>query len=143
MRARVPIYALGVVMGLYGVYLLLSREGSNAGLVSAGTWLVVGVVLHDFVLAPLTLGVLFLGRHLVPKHALRAATVALVVLGTATIFAIPVLTGYGRRADNPTLDNRHYWIGWLVLVVILLVAVLVTTLVRRYSKRASPHATHS
>jgi hypothetical protein len=130
-RTRALLVGVGVVTGLYGAWLLLSREGSTTGLVDVAKWLVVGVVLHDFVLVPLTLGVFFVGRRLLPQSAIRPVTFGLVVLGTATILAIPVLTGFGRRADNPTLDDRHYWIGWFVLAGLVLAGVLAHILAAR------------
>ena len=42
----------------------------------------------------------------------RAPAVAgLVVLGSVTLLAIPVLGRFGARADNPTLLDRHYGVG--------------------------------
>jgi hypothetical protein len=131
------IGAVGVLVGLYGAYLLLSRQDHDQ-LVSAALWLGFGVVLHDFVLAPVVLAVVFVGARVVPVDFRAAAVAGLVVLGTATIFAIPVLGGWGERPDNPTLLNRHYWLGWLLLAVVVVVAVVVVGLrSRRRRSRAA------
>jgi hypothetical protein len=123
-RGRLAIGAVGLLVGLYGAYLLLSRQDHDQ-LVSAAIWLGAGVVLHDFVLAPLVLVAVLMGGRLVPVGFRAAVVAGLVVLGTATIVAIPVLGGFGERPDNPSLLNRHYWIGWLVLAAVVLVAVVV------------------
>jgi hypothetical protein len=40
-----------------------------------------------------------------------------------TLLAIPELGRFGARADNPTLLDRHYWLGWSVLVTLVVVGV--------------------
>ncbi len=42
-----------------------------------------------------------------------------VVLGSATLLAIPVLGRFGERPDNPTLLDRNYTAGWLVLAALV------------------------
>jgi hypothetical protein len=123
-KGRLAIGAVGLLVGLYGAYLLLSRQDQDQ-LVSAALWLGAGVVLHDFVLAPLVLGVVYLGARVVPAGYRAPAVAGLVVLVTVTLFAIPVLGGFGERPDNDTLLNRSYGVGWLVLAALVLLAVAV------------------
>ena len=124
---RVSLGAVGVVAGLYGAWLLLSR---GHDLLDLGLWLVAGVVLHDGLLAVtvLMLGVLVL--RALPQAARAPAVVGFVVLGSATLFAVPVLGRFGARADNPTLLDRSYWAGWLVLAGLTLAAVVAAAFVR-------------
>lgn len=123
------LVALGSVIGVYGAWLLLSRQDLDQ-LTNAGVWLVSGVVLHDLVLAPLVLLVLVVATR-VPGEAVRAPfVVGLVVLGSVTLVAVPMLGRFGERSDNPTLLDRHYGVGWLVLAGLVIVAVGVATLVR-------------
>lgn len=140
MRGRLLIGGVGVVVGLFGAYLLLSRQDQDQ-LVSAAIWLASGVLLHDFVLAPLVLVVVAIGARAVPSGFRAAAVAGLVVLGTATVLAIPVLSGMGERPDNPSLLNRDYWTGWLVLAVVVLIAVVVGGLVLR-ARTAKRHGSH-
>lgn len=129
MRTRVVLIALGLLGGLYGVFLLLSRQ-ALADWVEVAAWFAAGVVLHDFVLAPL---VLLLGAALVrvvPMVARPAVVVGLVVLGTVTLLAIPVLGGFGVEADNPTLFDRSYVGGWAVLAGLVAAAVVAATVAR-------------
>ena len=129
MRGRLAIGGVGVVVGLFGAYLLLSRQDHDQ-LLSAAIWLASGVVLHDFVLAPIVLVLVAVGARVVPTGFRAAAAAGLVVLGTATVIAIPVLSGMGERPDNDSLLNRDYWTGWLVLAVVVVVAVVAGGLVR-------------
>lgn len=132
-RARVGLGALGVVAGGYGGWLLLSRGHDFLNLAE---WLVVGVVLHD---AVLSLAVLALGAvvlRLLPQAAKAPAVVGFVVLGSATLFAVPVLGRFGARADNPSLLDRNYWEGWLTLAALVVVAVALATFVRSRRRRS-------
>jgi hypothetical protein len=68
---------------------------------------------------------------MVPRERLAPFAVALVVLAPVTLLGIPVLGRFGARADNPTLLDRHYWLGWSVLVAVVIAAILVV----RYAER--------
>ncbi|HVS54497.1 MAG TPA: hypothetical protein VHD62_19230, partial [Opitutaceae bacterium] len=46
------------------------------------------------------------------------------VLATVTLTAVPVLGGWGRRPDNPTLLDRHYVVGWLAFAGLVLTGTL-------------------
>jgi hypothetical protein len=136
MRLRALVLGLGVIIGAYGAYLLLSRQNADQ-LVNAGVWLASGVVLHDFVLAPLVLGLVVVGTRITPAAARMPAAAALVVLGSVTLLAVPVLGRFGARTDNPTLLDRDYRAGWLAFVGVVLLVTVVATLVRsrRQSRR--------
>jgi hypothetical protein len=134
-KARLLLGGLGVVVGAYGAWLLLSTQDRDQ-LVSAGTWLVAGVVLHDGVLAPLVLLVLALGGRLLPAAYRAPAVVGLVVLGSATLLAVPVLLSYGAQVHNPSLLDRHYVLGWLVLGGLVVAGVVAGGLVR--ARRTTP-----
>lgn len=117
----------GIAVGLYGAWLLLTREDD---LLAVATWLVVGVLLHDGVLALLTIVLGGLAVRLAPAPARAPLVVGLVVLGSVTLLAVPVLGRFGARPDNPTLLDRDYTAGWLVLAALVAVAVVVASLVR-------------
>lgn len=81
-------------------------------------------------LAPVVLGLVVVGARIAPVAARVPAATALVVLGAATILAIPVLGRFGARPDNPTLLDRDYTAGWFALAGVVLLATVVATLVR-------------
>ncbi len=140
---RVAIAVVGVAVALYGGFLLLSRQDLDQ-LTNAAVWLVTGVVLHDFVLAPLVIVLFALTARLLPRVGRGPAVVGLVVLGSVTLLAVPVLGRFGARPDNPTLLDRGYGAGWLVLAGLTFLAVLgatlFTTLVRRRRGADLEHA---
>lgn len=128
-RTRLAIGGLGVLVGGYGAFLLLSRQDRDQ-LLDAALWLASGVVLHDFVLAPLVLALVFVGTRVLPVVARVPAASALVVLGATTVLAIPVLGRFGARPDNATLLDRDYTAGWFALAGLVLLATVVATLIR-------------
>jgi hypothetical protein len=129
MRIRVLLGGLGGLLAAYGGFLLLSRQDPDQ-VANAAIWLASGVVLHDFVLAPLVLGLVVAGGRLAPAAARVPAAAALVVLGAVTLLAVPVLGRFGARSDNATLLDRDYTAGWLALAGVVLLATVVVTLVR-------------
>ena len=134
MTARVALGAVGLVLGCYGGWLLLTRQ-DVAQLVDVGVWLVAGVVVHDVLLsAAVVVGGVLLAR-LVPPTWRAPATAGLVVLGTVTLAAVPVLGRFGARSDNPTLLDRDYVAGWLVLAALVAGAVVVGAVVAGLARR--------
>ena len=125
--------SIGVLVAAYGGWLLLTRQ-AGAQLASAAQWLVGGVVLHDLLLAPVVLVLVAVAARLLPRSARAPAAVLLVVIGSVTLMAVPVMGGFGRRTDNPSLLDRDYVAGWLVLVAILCAAVAVGSSVQRWRR---------
>ena len=123
MRWRLLIAVLGVAMAAFGGLRFLQLDLPD--IVNAVLWLAGGVLLHDAVIAPVTIGLTVLATRVVPASARVRITVALVVLATVTATAVPVLGRWGARPDNPTLLDRNYVVGWLVFAaLVLLVTVL-------------------
>ena len=82
-------------------------------------WFGGGILLHDLVLVPIVLAVVWaIGRWTPPPvHTpLRAA-----VLGSALVVAIgwPGLRGYGNKPDNATIHPLDYGSAVLTLLVLL------------------------
>jgi hypothetical protein len=119
-RTRLALGAGGVVLGLFGTYHLLSLGLHN--LLDTVIWLTAGVLLHDGILAFATIAVVGVGALLLPGRLKAPLAAAFLVLGTVTLTAVPVLGRFGARADNPTLLDRNYLVGWLVFVTMVGVA---------------------
>ncbi len=137
MRLRVLIGVVGLAMGAFGALRFLQLDLPD--IVDAVLWLVGGVVVHDAVLAPLTIAITVLATRVVAPRARVRVTVALIVLVTVTVTAVPVLGKFGERPDNPTLLPRDYVLGWLVFAVLVLVVTLLSAPVTRLLRgRAEP-----
>jgi hypothetical protein len=127
-RGRVLLGAVGVAMGAFG--LLRFAQLDLPDVVDALVWLAGGVLLHDAVLAPLTIAATVLLRRVVPAAARARVTVALLVLVTVTVTAVPVLGRWGARADHQTVLDRDYVGGWLVLAALVMLVTLLVGPVR-------------
>lgn len=117
---RGVLAVLGAAVAGYGGWRLLDTQDTRQVLL-VGVWLVAGVVVHDAVLAPAAVVLGRLGRPL-PRAVAAGGVVVLVVLGSVTLVGIPVLGGFGADPDNPTLHDRDYLAGWLVLAAASAVA---------------------
>ena len=137
MRLRLAVGATGLALAAYGAFLVLSRQGFGDW-VEIVAWLAVGVVVHDGVLAPLAIGAGLLVSRLLPAVARGPVAVGAVVLASSTLLAIPVLGRFGARPDNPTLLDRNYVVGWLVLALLVTAGVVVGTLVRGRTGAVAP-----
>jgi len=138
MRTRLLLGALGVAVATYGGWLLLQEDLSD--LVDTAVWLAGGVVLHDFVLVPLTLLLGLALVRLLPANLRAPVAGGLVVLGTVTLMAVPVLGGWGANADNPTILDRNYPVGWLVVAGVTMLVVVVTIVLRAWGRSGGPGA---
>ena len=125
---RAGLGLVGVAAAAYGVVLLLALD--LADLLDVLLWMAGGVVVHDAVVAPLTVLATVLLLRVVPRAWRTSLTVGLVVLLGVTATAVPVLGRFGARPDNPTLLDRDYVGGWLLLAAVVLVLVVVAPLVR-------------
>ncbi|HEV2797108.1 MAG TPA: hypothetical protein VGV65_05770 [Nocardioides sp.] len=135
MRTRLLIGACGVVLAVYGAFLLLTRQDPRQWL-EVGIWFGVGVALHDVVLSAVVIGAGLVGARLLAEPWRAPATVALVVWGTLTVATVPVLTRAGARADNATLLDRPYAATWWAISAIVVLLVAVTGFVRSRRPRA-------
>jgi hypothetical protein len=116
----------GLAVGVYGGYLLLSLGLDN--LVAAVLWLAGAVIVHDGIVGPAMI-VLGAGVAALVPHRFRAPVAAgLIVLGTVTMTAIPMLGRFGERPDNATLLDRNYLAGWLVFAALVAAGTAVAVL---------------
>ena len=135
---RILLIAIGTALAAYGGFLLLDRQDLDR-LAPAGAWLAAGVLLHDAVLAPLTIAVGLAAARWLPPGVRAPGTVALVVLGPLTLLAVPVLGRYGARPDNPTLLDRPYLLGWLVCAGVVVAGAALGAVVVRSRHRKESH----
>lgn len=126
---RALLLLAGVGFGLWGVWLM--REFTSDQLVSLGAWLAGGVLLHDFVIAPITVLAGLVAARVLPGHARAVAAVAFLVWATLTVTFVNVLSGQGGKPGNDTVLNRPYGLSWVVLTVMIVVVAVVVARQRR------------
>lgn len=132
---RYGLGSLGVLAGLYGAYLFLSRQQESRQLWSAAKYLVGGVVFNDVLVAVVVLALGYVVVRVLPRAARAPVVVGGVVLGSTTLLAIPVLLSYGRKPDNPTLLDRDFVGGWWVFLAVVVASVTVAVVLRVRAER--------
>lgn len=110
--SRVVLLVAGLLVAGWGVWKLAAY--SLPDLEAVAFWLAGGVFAHDGLVVPVTLA-LGLGASVLPRWWRAPAAVGLIVFGSATLLAIPVLGRFGARDDNPSLLDRNYVLGWSIL----------------------------
>ena len=126
------------IMG-YGVYGLFHASGQTQPSQWI-RWFVGGLLVHDFVIAPLVFATaVLLGRRVLApwKASVQGASVA---SGILILAAWPYVAGYGTRPDNKTLLPNNYAAGLLVVLTFVWVVALGTAL---WSKRSAKRSTIS
>lgn len=125
--ARWVLGGLGVALASYGGVLAVTRQGPSQ-LVELGAWLVAGVVVHDVLVAGAVVVATAVGHRVLPASWRAPAAVALVVWGSVSLMAVPVLGRFGARPDNPTLLDRPYLAAWALGTALTILAVVVAGL---------------
>lgn len=136
MTARLGIGAVGLLVGVYGAYLLLSLGLQN--LIDTVIWLAGGVIIHDGIIGIALLGIGLLVAALVPDRVRGPIAAGLVVLGTVTLLAVPMLGRFGARTDNATLLDRNYTLGWVVFAVVVALVTAVVVVRRTRTPSTGP-----
>lgn len=134
---RLAIGAIGVAVIVYGSVLLLH----TVNVFQVVPWIIGPVVVHDLLIAPLTIAVVWLAARYLPSYARTPAMFGLLVSGSLTIVALSVVGRRGASPDNPSLLNRDYLAGWAIAMAITWSIVVLTALLRRGTGRRQP-ATH-
>jgi hypothetical protein len=137
---RAALLVSGLAVGGFGTWSLLRLGLSN--LFWAVLWVVGAIVAHDAVLAGLAVAVVSVGVAVLPTWARAPCAAGLVVLGSVTLMAVPVLGRFGARPDNPSLLNRSYGVGWLVLAGIVALVVVAASAVARRREAARVDGEH-
>lgn len=111
-------FAVGWVMIAMGVVLLVTTGGFGR-LVDVGLWVVGLDLVHDLAFAPVATLVAIVVVALLPGRFRAPVLAGLGASAVVLLVAWPLLGGYGRRADNPTILPRDY--GSAVMIVLAIV----------------------
>lgn len=133
---RIALGAVGVLAIGYGAYRLLGNPNASHP-PKLATWLVGALVLHDFVLTPLVLGVGFVLTRTVAPRARRYLQGAMVTGALVTAITIPMIYRHGTGLPGKTLLERNY-AGNLALILGLIAAVTATAYALRVLRDRNP-----
>ena len=122
MRAwRLSLATAGILLGLYGVFRLLTNVGFVELLVLAA-WLIGAVVIHDGILSPAVVAVgWFLARR-VPPRGRRYLQGFLVIAGLMTVIAVPLMLRKDSQPESKAMLLQSY--GGNLTVLLALAAAL-------------------
>ncbi|MBA3308521.1 MAG: hypothetical protein H0U28_00460 [Nocardioidaceae bacterium] len=126
---QVVLGGLGLAAIAFGLWTLRAVDLSD--LVEASLWLAGGVLAHDLLVTPVTLAAAWVAWRVLPRYARGPVAAGFVVLGSLTLMAIPVLGRFGAIPSDPSLLDRDYRAGWLVLAGLVAVGVLLGSVVMR------------
>ena len=121
---------IGVVLVVVGIRELVD-SATLASLRATIVWFVSGTLIHDGVVVPLTLLGSFTLTRFVPGTYRGLVQGALVVSATLTLALLPLLSGQGRTAANPSQQPLPYGRN-LVLVLAAVWTYVAVLAVRRH-----------
>jgi hypothetical protein len=111
-------FGMGWAMIAIGLVLLVTTGGFGH-VVDVGIWIVGLDLVHDLAFAPIATLVALVAVALLP-HRLRAPILAgLGASAVVLLIAWPLLGGYGRRRDNPTILPRNYTTSVLIVLAVI------------------------
>ena len=98
-------------------------------------WFVGSLVVHDFVVAPLTFAIGALVVSRIPRRLRVPFQAGLVASAIIVLTVWPLVRGYGLRADNPSALPNNYLAGLatVLLVVWSVVAVVAVRSTKRWN----------
>lgn len=117
-----PLTVLGLAVMGFGIYGMWANQGTSlldVRLRPMLTWIIGAIILHDLVLAPMTLAT---GRGLrwVRPRLLRAPLqVGLAATLLVTLLAFPLVRGYGARPGDPSRLPLNYAVGYGALLAVV------------------------
>ena len=134
---RMMLVVAGVAAAGYGAVLLW--DNSSTVLLRIVVWALAGVVVHDFVFAPLCAALGLAGGRLLPARWQSPVAVAALCSVVLILLAIPVYDKPGLRPSNPTVLDRNYQLGlWISLATVWACVPLYYLLTRRVLARRLP-----
>lgn len=114
-----PVFWAGVGLGWVSIVFGVSSAWSHmspAPRTNFALFLVGSAVVHDAIVAPITIIVGTVVARRAPRLARAAIGGALIVSATITLAAWPAVRRYGQLPDNPSLLPNAAGIGLLIIV---------------------------
>ncbi|WP_024446501.1 hypothetical protein [Mycolicibacterium iranicum] len=130
---RWALVAMGVAIGSYGAWQLW--EFPTDALLRIAVWAAAGVIIHDFVFAPLTAALGYTSRRLIKGRWWPPVAVAAMCSITLVLLAIPVFDTPGAKPDNPSVLDRDYPLGLGVSLALVWASVPLWYAISALSRR--------
>ncbi len=142
MRVRLAIGGAGVLLGLFGIFRLLTQiDGYD--LLVLFVWLIGALIIHDGILSPVVLGVGVVLAKTLPPRARTFVQGGLIAGAAVTVIAIPMIY---RAHSQPTVKailDQNFGANLATLLAIVAVGAVLLYLVRLVRDRQGASATNS
>lgn len=114
MRTRVVLAGAGLLLGLFGVFRLLTQVPLS-DLMFLALWLVGALIVHDAILSPAILGLGTITAR-VPPRARRYLQGALIAGGAVTVIALPMIYRAHRQPAVKAILEQNFVanLAWLL-----------------------------
>jgi hypothetical protein len=129
-------FGAGWAMIAIGVVLLVTTGGVGR-VVAVGMWVVGLDLVHDLAFAPVATLVAIVVVALLPARLRAPVLAALGASAVVLLVAWPLLGGYGRRADNPTILPRDYTRSVAAVLAVIWTLATAWIVVRAIRQRRS------
>ena len=140
MRTRIAIGAPGILLGLFGIYRLLTQIPAS-DLVTLLIWLIAALILHDGILSPIVVGVGAGIARMIPARARGFVQWGLIAAVGVTVIALPMIHREDTQPTNKALLQQNFG-GNLALVLGILAALVliayVATVIRQRQLTSAP-----
>ena len=136
MRTRVLLASAGVLLGLFGVFRLLTQVPVGDVAILA-LWLIGAIVIHDGILSPIVLAVGWTIARFVPPRARRYLQGALIVAALITVVAVPMVYREGSQPAAKAILQQNFG-GNLTLLLAIIGALTLAAYAVRVATDHSP-----
>ena len=119
-RSQIALFTIGAAGIAYGAWLavheMLAGTATWSGFYA---WWLGGPLVVDLLLMPLVVSCGVALARFLPARWRRPIEAATLITALLTLVAAPVVSGLGRRPDNPSLLDRDYPGGFAALAAII------------------------
>lgn len=139
MRVRIALAAAGLLLGLYGVFRIVT-DVPHAKLIVLGFWLVGALVIHDGILSPLVVSISWVLARVVPPRARRYLQFALIAGGLVTVIALPMIHRQKIGPAHKALLRQNFTANLTIILAVIAVLTLAAYAIRVARDRMPPAA---
>lgn len=141
MRTRLLIGGAGVLLGLFGVFRLLTQI-PGGDLIALFVWLVAALLVHDGLVSPVVVAVGVLVTKAVPPRTRRYLQGALVTGALITVIAVPLITRENSQPQVKSILQQNYSANLVVLLGIVAGGALALYILRVVRDRSRTSVTN-
>jgi hypothetical protein len=136
MRTRLMIGGAGVLLGLFGVFRLLTQIPGD-DLIALFVWLVAALLIHDGLVSPVVVAIGVLVARAVPPRTRRYLQGALVAGALITVVALPLIKRQDSQPQVKAILQQNFGANLVVLLAVVAGGALALYVLRVIRDRTS------